>query len=275
MKTINLNTFEEFEQWVNELKAKQAASRKESGRNYSSLLFRGHAEESWGLQTTLERFSPNITKLDQYMYTAEKIRYQVELHAGNSWDPILENGEIRETDKKSIGMHADIPSPEYLVYLRHHSFPSPLLDWTRSPYIASLFAFSDCGGTGNIAIFVYQEYLGRSKLCSSDSTFIQNIGPHIKTHKRHTLQQAQYTICLQSSKARSALPYDIKSHETQSGGDRQDTIYKITIPKSEKLKVLIKLEQFNLNLYSILGSEEALMSTLATREFLLVHGVER
>lgn len=272
MKTINLHTFEEFEQWVAELKNKQAAESLGSGRKYSELLFRGHADENWGLQTTLERFAPNITSLNKYMYTAEKIRYQVELHAETTWDPILKDGEIRQSEKNSIGMYADIPSPEYLVYLRHHGFPSPLLDWTRSPYIASLFAFSTCGGTGSIAIFVYQEYLGRSKLYSSDSTFIQNMGPHIKTHKRHTLQQAQYTICLKASGARTALPYDIKSHESHSGGERQDTVYKITIPKSEKLKVLIKLEQFNLNLYSILGSEEALMTTLATREFLLVHG---
>jgi hypothetical protein len=36
---------------------------------------------------------------------------------------------------------------KYFVCLRHYGFPSPLLDWSRSPYFAALFAFS--GATQN------------------------------------------------------------------------------------------------------------------------------
>jgi hypothetical protein len=46
----------------------------------------------------------------------------------------------------------------------------------------------------------------------------------------------------------------------------QDLLWKIVIPSSECSKVLMLLDQFNLNAYSLFGSEESLMETLAYRE---------
>ncbi|HEV7959627.1 MAG TPA: hypothetical protein VGP01_01245, partial [Rhizomicrobium sp.] len=46
-------------------------------------------------------------------------------------------------------------------------------------------------------------------------------------------------------------------------------IYKINIPATERLKVLGMLDVHNLNAFSLFGSEEGLMQTLARREFFL------
>ncbi len=46
----------------------------------------------------------------------------------------------------------------------------------------------------------------------------------------------------------------------------QDLLWKIVIPADERAKVLAHLDEFNLNAYSLFGSEESLMETLAYRE---------
>lgn len=266
METLSLQSFSEFESWVEELRSRQLNEQETSQINYcSDLLFRGHSDEKWRLQTTLERYSSDTRSLSEYLYKAHRVKLDVELHTGKKWGPILKDGLIIKNDN----FRAPLPSIEYLVYLRHHGFPSPLLDWTRSPYIAALFAYSGIGDDtkGNIAIFVYQEYAGSPKRSSSGDPFIQTIGPYIDTHKRHSIQQAEYTLCYVQSSKSTTQEYFIHPHDECPNLGNQDRLYKITLPKSEKLKILSKLNQFNLNLYSIYGSEESLMSTLALSEF--------
>jgi len=101
-----------------------------------------------------------------------------------------------------------------MCYLRHHGFPSPLLDWTRSPYVATFFAFRKEGDpNGRVAIFVYRETAGSGKVGWVGAPGIEVRGPYMRTHRRHFLQQCQYTVCMEF-KASSPLPeWHYASHE--------------------------------------------------------------
>lgn len=269
MKNIDLKNFSEFESWIEQFHADQADARQKNPLFFSDLLFRGHADANWPLVTTLERECPNVSSINDYLHSANRVKLQVELYSGRKWDPILDKNKNIIQDESRLDISRQLPSLEYLVYLRHHGFPSPLLDWTRSPYIAALFAYTGQGDkdSDEIAIFVHQHYTGDfPKVPSPDDPVIHSIGPYIDTHKRHSVQQAQYTLCLNNIGYLLGRDQSIQSHEEYRQKNPKQ-LQKITLPKSEKNKILAKLDQFNLNLHTLYGSEESLMTTLALREF--------
>ena len=50
-----------------------------------------------------------------------------------------------------------------MAYLRHHGFPSPLLDWSRSAYVAAYFAFNKAveASNGRVSIYVFSAIRNR------------------------------------------------------------------------------------------------------------------
>jgi hypothetical protein len=70
------------------------------------------------------------------------MKAEIEVFTGENWDTpsypeILE--WTKSYDEFSINK---LKCYEYLAHLRHRGFPSPLLDWTRSLYVAAYFAFA-------------------------------------------------------------------------------------------------------------------------------------
>ena len=157
MTTKDLDTWDQFSEEINNIRDQYGTHTSGDVEVENRILFRGHADAEWKLETTLERSSRRDWGILKYMNIAQSCVPRLESTTSQTWNipewPELEKTILRDHELPSV----KIPHYDYWVYLRHHGFPSPLLDWSKSPYIAAYFAFEDNKKTERVAIYAYIE----------------------------------------------------------------------------------------------------------------------
>jgi hypothetical protein len=262
--------WETFEQKVKELRGKYC-------NESSPLLFRGQRNFKWKLETTLERNgAEHMLFREYYDLICAGIGPEVKTFAGvdvpmydhELCKPFLDDPALLFR----IGDVFPMPVYRYMAHLRHFGFPSPLLDWSRSPFVAAFFAFRDYLKKDEDAkkrsIFVFCKRPGAVEGATVGKPQIRQIGPYVQTHERHFRQRCDYTIC-GSYDANDGWRFD--SHQTviDQKSPTQDYLWKFDLPSSERRKVLAALDDYNLNAFSLFGSNESLLETMWFREHVL------
>ena len=174
--------------------------------------FRGHPSSSWQIVPTLDRFATQFESDKQRASFAEDLL-----------------SDFRE-QTLGLGVTNMPPSGTALELLaRHHGLPSPILDWTESPYIAAYFAFQEQAvSSDTVAIWAFNS--GRLK--PSDAVNLIRDPEELWYNPR---AQRQRSVFMRINSIAESV-------EKQLGG----TLEKIELPASEYVDALRDLEAMNI-----------------------------
>jgi FRG domain len=236
--TVEVNTWEELKGRVNTIRRSFSANPE---AQKARLLFRGQANHRWTLATTLERHG-RIAEIDcvDYFRIADSVRAEVQAHTGLFEFPSIEEIEV---SFREVYEFATLPLPalDYLVQLRHHGFPSPLLDWTQDLYTAAFFAFSEVSESEASSIYIFCEMpIGRKEIWREQPTVI-GLPHEVSSRVRHNAQNSEYTYCFSLYGEHdwwSFSPHELVLKLEPRG---QDCLMQFVIPASERAKILGKL----------------------------------
>lgn len=271
MKTIRIKSWDRFDAALKRVRLEYGLYRERlnDGSVFErrvDILFRGQADARWKLQTTLERRTEREFNVSQYCEHVVRSVSELETFTGARWNvppfPELQ----REITDRSDSSKVHLPNYDFLVYLRHHGYPSPLLDWTESPYIAAYFAYMTASKR-NPAVYCYIERPRLAKGVMSGDPMISVRGPFVRADKRHFAQKAWYTVATTwdyQAKRHVFCPHELVFAKND---EHQDVLVKLVLPARDRVGAMRKLNEYNINHFTLFQSEDALVKALESKHF--------
>lgn len=230
MRTKRLKDWASFKKWAMDFSALDYESRRQ-------FLFRGHSDASWELKPTLDRV----------------LKFRDDEHRNRYYEEL-----IQHFDREAIGLGIRVGiKPDrgsFDLLARHHGLPSPILDWSESPYIAAFFAFEAGEGRASDSVAIW--VLDRAGLPLEDAEIeLIHDAELIRTNPRALRQRG---VFLRVSTMASPVDRILDA-----------ALMKLLLPRSTRGIALADLDEMQINAVSLFGDLDAAARTAAYRASLL------
>lgn len=231
MKNIDTNWREFRQEILNHIESKRG-----------SRLCRGQANSDWKLKTSFHRY--NLKKISFKEYFEKLIPYLADA--------------IGTLEGRDIDVSNPSVNGAFLAYAQHHGLPTPLLDWTYSPYKAAYYAFSsieDTQPTSNkVAIYIFDhnkwDKYKQINNYNHEHDHVSLLQAKAKGNHRQIYQQGTYFF---------TNVEDIEKHislNEEKAGDVFLSKYLFSV--KEKPIVMEELESMGINAYSLFGGTDGM-----------------
>jgi hypothetical protein len=251
-----------------------------SFKSPKNILFRGQGNAEWKIKSTLERAGIREIPFAKYYEQIDYLKPEINSFGYHFERKIKPSGyDFDFSDWRKISID-QFPELDYLTYLRHHAFPTPLIDVTQSEYIALFFACENVKygedaevREPNAKVFaLLEDDIGN--LGGTNQPELHKIGHYIETDPRHIAQQSEYILSAEFKSGErpewffipfsQALEYEKEMDEiiSEEGRVVPKKIYEIEIEGSAKKNILAELARMNINHYTLYLNEDALIQKL-------------
>ncbi|WP_157729233.1 FRG domain-containing protein [Vibrio qinghaiensis] len=198
------------------------------------LYFRGQRDSSWGLNTTLDRFSQTLDR-----------------RCGGTYKTLLGSFTKSLRGRSNVEKVIDRNEDEIWAIGQHNGLATPLLDWTTASYIALFFAFEEDtpSSTGKRTIWAVHKYIAeemevfnKNKTAEDEFKFVDLITDH---NPRLLSQSGVFT------KQPIAFNFESWIEKRWKGITDRPVMFKVHLPDSERVRILTNLRQMNVHHASI------------------------
>ncbi len=208
-----------------------------------AYVYRGQSDSSWALRSSIFRtgFVNNHKDLVGYFnYMLPMVQEQVEAWSGLSWD--LSN---------------QLSHAQFLAYLQHNGFPTPLLDFTNSPYIAAYFSFSEINHfspqSEEVAIFAYNQ----KDWCTKYKQIYDINDPSFHASVLRPVIKGNHKLAIQQGLFLWSNVDNIENHIKQCEENPEQYLTKYTIDVRERPRVIKELSLMGVSAIQLAPSIES------------------